>query len=348
MFHHHSDPHHKGAGPSFVHVHHDQQQQQQPKTTMTPEDRRRYERNLREQQRSQKINQQINELRKVLQESQVPFRQNKYSILTSVVDYITQLQQRSSLLANEHLKLVNTIRQTSEIVNSGFAHTSSTDELPDVGNDTEILYVQGLDYRAVFEQCSFPVAVAALDGRFLSWNPKFLSVTGRSNEELERSTLFGLLDRQNRDQIFRALGSLLRKTCSEEPGSGPLPYRMEGVLVGDGGVEGDSEAIESMVPSFQETTAEAAVQEAPTISVGSDGGVGDLDHDVQQHDGECKIKEHRNVNVAVGYWTSALSHPNEHVQMHITVCRTTDGQPKFFNCSLSCVNSTGYDDLFQD
>ena len=62
--------------------------------SMPPAERRRHERNLREQQRSYRISQQIKELREVLTESSVPFKPNKYSILLSVVDYIKQLKKK--------------------------------------------------------------------------------------------------------------------------------------------------------------------------------------------------------------------------------------------------------------
>jgi len=185
---------------------------------MSEGEKRKQDRNVREQQRSQKISAQIKELRQVLTESKVPFKQNKFSILMSVVDYIKQLQNRASLLDSEHRKLVNTIRETSELVNSGFIHR--TDDVPDVGNDAEMLYVQGLDYRAIFEQCSFPVGVAALDGRFLMCNSKFERITGLSKQELESETLFGLLATNDVDEVFRALGTLLKGSISEQNKSG--------------------------------------------------------------------------------------------------------------------------------
>jgi len=330
------------------HHHHQQQQQQNQSTApcqtekITPENRRRYERNLREQQRSQKINQQIKELRKVLQESQVPFRQNKYSILTSVVDYITQLQQRSSLLANEHLKLVNTIRQTSDIVNSGCAHGS--DDVPTVGNDTEIFYVQGLDYKAVFEQCSFPIAVAALDGRFLAWNPKFTSITGLSNQYLEKSTLFGLLSITNRDEVFRALGTLLRRPGTKDGTS-------------DTELKSDSWRQDNLQDHNSQTN-----NDSPTSLGDNCSNVGDIyvddchldygtnnrssDNNSNQHHDDYDSGPDKNDKVkSLGYWTGPLCHPNQNIHMYISVSKTCDGQANFFNCSLSRLDDFILDDL---
>merc|ERR1712166_1027569 len=95
-----------------------------------PAEKRRYERNLREQQRSSKISTQIKELREVLSECNVPFKPNKYSILLKVVEYIKQLQSRAIILDAEHQKLITTVRQTNEMItnsannNNGMSSTT--------------------------------------------------------------------------------------------------------------------------------------------------------------------------------------------------------------------------------
>lgn len=182
---------------------------------MTPAERRRYERNLREQQRSYKISQQIKELRDVLAESNVPFKPNKYSILLSVVEYIKQLQARAIMLDTEHQKLINTIRQTNEMVQSG-NNPSSADETDttnatgcsDLANDTEMLFVQGLDYRSIFDQCPAAIGVAALDGRILECNPEFQLLLGFPKEDLLKQSLFNLV--RNHQDIFRAMAEMLK------------------------------------------------------------------------------------------------------------------------------------------
>jgi PAS domain-containing protein len=181
--------------------------------TMSAEEKRRYERNLREQQRSFKITQQIKELRDVLAESCIPFKPNKFSILMSVVDYVKQLQSRAIMLDAEHRKLIDTIRQTSELVNSGQTplpdDTVSNDNqrAREVGNDSEMLFVQGLDYQTVFNQCPAALGVAALDGRMLACNDEFAVVAGVSREQLLRQSLFNLMN--NHEDVFRAMGEML-------------------------------------------------------------------------------------------------------------------------------------------
>eukprot|EP00980_Cylindrotheca_fusiformis_P008012 scaffold1706_cov116-Cylindrotheca_fusiformis.AAC.15 len=185
---------------------------------MTPAQRRRHERNMREQQRSYKISQQIKELREVLSDSNVPFKPNKYSILLSVVDYIKQLQSRAIMLDSEHQKLITTIRQTNEMVNSG-ATPSSADETDgtntsgnmsssDPGSDGEMVFVQGLNYRNLFEQCPAALGIAALDGRLLECNPEFQSLLGFPREELLKQSLFNLI--RNHQDIFRAMAEMLK------------------------------------------------------------------------------------------------------------------------------------------
>jgi PAS domain-containing protein len=188
---------------------------------MTPAERRRYERNLREQQRSYKISQQIKELRDVLSESNVPFKPNKYSILLSVVDYIKQLQARAIMLDAEHQKLITTIRQTNEMVHSGAAPSSasemeSTTCASDSGSDNELLFVQGLDYRSVFDQCPAALGVAALDGRIMECNPEFQILLGFPRDDLLKQSLFNLV--RNHQDIFRAMAEMLKG--AERPNTG--------------------------------------------------------------------------------------------------------------------------------
>jgi len=82
--------------------------------------KRRHDRNLREQRRSQKITHQIDELREVLAAASVRFKPDKFSTLVSVVDYVKQLQERSTMLDMEHKKLLDTITKTNEMVNEPY------------------------------------------------------------------------------------------------------------------------------------------------------------------------------------------------------------------------------------
>jgi PAS domain-containing protein len=182
---------------------------------MTPAERRRHERNMREQQRSYKISQQIKELREVLTDSNVPFKPNKYSILMSVVDYIKQLQARAIMLDAEHQKLITTIQQTNEMVHSGAIPSSADDtDGSDPGSDSEMVFVQGLNYRKLFAQCPAALGIAALDGRILECNPEFELFLGFPREDLMKHSLFNLI--QNHQDIFRAMAEML-KFAEEEP-----------------------------------------------------------------------------------------------------------------------------------
>lgn len=184
---------------------------------MSPAERRRYERNLREQQRSYKISQQIKELRDVLAESNVPFKPNKYSILLSVVDYIKQLQARAIMLDAEHQKLITTIRQTNEMVNTGTTPSSVDEDTIDGNSDNEMLFVQGLDYKSVFEQCPAALGIASLDGRIMECNPEFQQLIGFEKNDLLKQSLFNLV--KNHQDIFRAMAEMLK--VAEIPGQDP-------------------------------------------------------------------------------------------------------------------------------
>lgn len=197
---------------------------------MTEEEKRRHERNLREQQRSSRISQQIRELRTLLTESKIPFKPNKYSILMSVVDYVKQLQNRAVCLDAEHRKLVDTISRTSEMVARGngaeetaiavadrrrreddpFAVVRRRDDDDRGTTDSELLFVHFIDYKSAFAQCSAALGVAALDGTFLDCNAEFEHVSGIPREQLRRGSLFSLLATKDMEEVFRMMGAMLR------------------------------------------------------------------------------------------------------------------------------------------
>jgi PAS domain-containing protein len=184
---------------------------------MTRAERRRYERNLREQQRSYKISQQIKHLRDVLQESNIPFRPNKYSILVSVADYIKQLQSRSIMLDAEHQRLIDTIRDTNTAV-------ANNTPLEDGDNKSTVPYsvsslssVQGIDYESIFRHCPYPLAVATLDGRILACNQYFEKLFDCNVQQ----SLFVYI--RNHQEIFEAMAALLKQsTATIETGEGTV------------------------------------------------------------------------------------------------------------------------------
>ena len=169
----------------------------------TERERRRQDRNMREQQRSRRITEQIMLLRDVLLESDVPCKPDKNSILIRVYEYISQLQSRSDMLDAEHKKLLDTIARTNEMVNNQYFQAStdgtssvatpapvSNDLLSDANEingpleDENVVFVQGLDYKSVFKRCGIALAVASIDGRFIDCNSEFVTLSGYSRKEL--------------------------------------------------------------------------------------------------------------------------------------------------------------------
>ena len=60
---------------------------------MSPDARRKYERNQREKQRSFKISKQIKDLQEVLTSLQIPYKNDKFSVLMSAVDFISEVRE---------------------------------------------------------------------------------------------------------------------------------------------------------------------------------------------------------------------------------------------------------------
>ncbi|KAG7364438.1 PAS domain S-box containing protein [Nitzschia inconspicua] len=263
---------------------------------MTPAERRRYERNLREQQRSYRISQQIKELRDILVDSKFPFKPNKYSILLSVVDYIKQLQSRAIMLDTEHSKLIKTIRETNDRVNTGTAPTSTDESVnaastAESGSDSEMLFVKGIDYRSVFDQCPAALGIAALDGRILECNMEFQTILGFSDrDDVLKQSLFNLV--QNHQDIFRAMAQML-KTVED-------PIR-------------DTQSRDS-TNAFSESNIAG-----PNAAVDAGSAAAD----------SVTVSKDR-------FWTGPVtSKLNIKLLMNITLTVGDNGTPKFFSCSVT-------------
>ena len=195
---------------------------------LAPAERRRYERNMREQQRSYRISQQIKLLRDILEENKIPFKPNKFSILVSIVEYIKQLQARSFMLDSEHQRLLDTIRQTNEMVTNGHV-PSSGDESPsdESGKEASLpdfasseLMVKGLDYESVFDRCPSALGIASLDGRVLSCNSSFEELLAVQKDMILQQSMFMYI--RNHQDIFEAMADLLkRSSAATEAGDSP-------------------------------------------------------------------------------------------------------------------------------
>lgn len=193
---------------------------------LTPAERRRYERNLREQQRSYRISQQIKQLRDVLTSGNVPFKPNKFSILVCVANYIKELQSRAIMLDADHKRLVDTIRQTSAMVASGQIPSSEDSNSGDINNSCsnpsstslssaecspDYMLVHGVNYQAVFEKCPYPLGVSSLDGRILACNASFERLLGCPERgEMHQQSLFLYI--RNHQEIFEAMADLLKRS----------------------------------------------------------------------------------------------------------------------------------------
>jgi PAS domain-containing protein len=206
------------------------------------QDRRRHDRNWREQQRSQRITQQIITLKNILEGAQIEFKPDKYSTLVTVGDYIKTLQEQSAKLDQEHQKLLDTLTKTSEIVNSKYAPTKqeSVDLMCDSlspPEDEALTKIQGIDYESVFMSSPFPFAISSIDGRFIDCNDEFEALTGYKRDELlplefqakeeeavdiggmtydkdrpqRNLSIFNVLQRESMQKVFSAMSEMLKQ-----------------------------------------------------------------------------------------------------------------------------------------
>jgi len=268
---------------------------------------RRNERNQREQERARRINQQIKALRSVLNESNVTYKQNKYSILVSVVDYIKQLQSRSLQAEKEQKQVLKTIKVAIDTAkNDGFVHRSDSDI--DIGNDTTMLRVKGLDYRLVFEQCKLPLAVAAIDGRFLLYNHQFEAMTGLDKHRIDDKTIFDFIPGSETEAFFTDISNSMDETsCKRIKSTISTEQSIDDQqttsgedenISGDGSGEKDRDGCSGGDNSARKS--ESTISSAN----GSDGS---------RYDGQSQSQTSQSIK----FWSSPLSRPNENVSANV-------------------------------
>jgi len=335
--------------------------------------KRRRDRNAREQQRSQQIATQITQLRELLTEANVQFKPDKYSTLVGVAEYIRSLQSRKALLDAEHARLLDTIRKTSDVLEAETASSGGGTAPPSpshslmassvgsggssiggggggnaaiipntvgpptsasscagtstrsTGNPDEdiMVFVRGLDYKHIFSSCGIALGIAAVDGRLVDCNDEFVELSGRTRGDLvggpdgagHKMSLFNLLGREGMEDVFRAMSHMLR-SAPPLSGSGRR---------GGGGSSSDS---------------------SPTESSNSSSSTPHLHHHQGMHshhvsgtgNGAGQIIYQREGSGPSDHWSGIVvqgGSKGRRLRLNITLVRSTDGRPKFFNCALS-------------
>jgi len=280
--------------------------------------KRRKDRNMREQERSQRIAHQIAQLKELLASSNVQFKPDKYSTLVTVAEYIKSLQQRSVMLDTEHRKLVDTVSRTNSVVNSsklGPQSSPISSSSPNQENqgrqgpniipsdtdvvDDDLVFVGGLDYKSVFSNCGVAMAITTIDGRLLECNIEFAHFCGITDKKLKSA---GLCSNK-----FEPHSSSNEANCIMQ-NEVKQPLSLFNVLQQED-MQGVFSAMSRMLKNSESLDATSHLK-----------GVNSGD------------------SVNSDQWTSTVKRSNKigiELQVNISLVRSNDGNPKYFNCALT-------------
>ena len=166
---------------------------------MEPGARRRYERNQREKLRSFRISKQIKDLQTVLTALQIPYKNNKFSVLVSAVSFIRDVQRE-----NEQLRgLVSSLKmiyERAEAMRDDDSDTNSAGQAPSVPpspppspppESTDFLRSLGpttVDHMLIFDSNPTPMALALAGGGegIVRCNAAFIRVVGMDESEVRK------------------------------------------------------------------------------------------------------------------------------------------------------------------
>jgi len=333
--------------------------------------RRRHDRNLREQRRSQKITNQIDALREVLAGASIRFKPDKYSTLVSVVEYVKQLQRRSTMLDMEHKNLLETITKTNEIVNDPYASNSGTSASSttggkrnsndggigadntkpkspgsngvnnangagDIYNDDELVFVRNVDYKCIFDKCGMPLAVASIDGRLMDCNQEFVKLTGYRREELLPNEVH-----QNKQNV-KEIGQQKCAIVADSVGSSFLSDSVfPDAPVSSSSNIATSSSHNDPSPLFHSKNAE--IRNFSLFNLLSRNNMEEVFVSLSEMLKQPPKEENGAGSVPTAdYWSGNVRlSRNTHLEMRINVSlvRSPQGRAKFFDCSLTPLTS---------
>lgn len=201
-------------------------------------DKRRLDRNSREQKRSKRISDQIKELKGLLEAAGVNMvKGNKSSILTCAAEYIMDLQRRNEAAvcrARQPTPALSTSTATSTNGEVSSWPSSSSFSGRAAGEDGAA--GRAINYRRVFHDQSVPVALTAVDGRFIDCNWRFERECGYSKEQLRDMTFFSLVAANGEHgSVFQTVAQMLKDTSRR-----PKEFVVKALLKGgEGGKLGE-------------------------------------------------------------------------------------------------------------
>jgi hypothetical protein len=125
-----------------------------------------------------------------------------------------------------------------------------------------------LDYEEVFGKSNIPQIIAATSGKVVAWNEVFMKATGLRKSEMERMTIFSLVQPDKLSNFFQIVAAALKPEAEQptigegQTGTNAVDSAMEGNKpdMADVKVEGDATvdpgvppAVESQTPTLKRT-----------------------------------------------------------------------------------------------
>jgi PAS domain S-box-containing protein len=186
------------------------------------------ERTGREERRADKINEQIETLRKLLQGADFPLQSSasNYHVLHSCEKYIQELVMKTHVTSireatteydgsmhTSHESHING-RSLSENRNDVDRRKQHLEESCRISSEQNEMSIFKTNYENAVETADLAIAIASADGQLLRANQNFLKATGYLPAEIEEISLFSLAIPEYRKKIFEAVGESMVSVLS--------------------------------------------------------------------------------------------------------------------------------------
>ncbi|KAG5180422.1 hypothetical protein JKP88DRAFT_166633 [Tribonema minus] len=213
-----------------------------------PVDKRRLERNAREQKRSLKISQRIDELRLLLRQSGISVKNSKSHVLQEGTNLIKLLLRQQGALEAERAHMLGLVQMLSA---GGNTQGGARGGGGGGGADSQAQMQQaaaaaaqekataaataaaaaasaaaasvGMDYQLIFHNAAIPLAVCSINGNIVECNSRMCVATGFRRDELLLLTVFNLVA----DAYLQRSFALISGALSAPAAAGAPPQHVD-------------------------------------------------------------------------------------------------------------------------
>lgn len=193
-----------------------------------------------------------------------------------------------------------------------------------------------LDYEEVFLKSNVPQILATTSGRIIAWNEFFLKITGLKADEVERLTIFSLVQASRLSSLFEIVAASLRSGTAQSPND----FRPKSAtLLSGNGVNFNGEVadhVQEQAASSDETDASPKISNycaltLPCVSFNPENYSLPIAHNKSRHSNK-NSDENQDTHFTAANGQPTKNSVSQPLYMTITLMTDKDPRKRCFHC----------------